>query len=214
MALYHSPSIVRTGLVLCLDAANIKSYPGSGTTWFDLSGNNNNATLTGTPTVSNGVFQFNGTTQYANVSSINFTSIPYTIMASARYSGSINGRIITSMNDNWLLGHWSNTTDNYYANGWITAVGAAATTTSWKLYSGTGDIALDQYSLYSGNTQLISNNNGGAAGPNGLSIGRLGTGAGSECSTCEVGFVLAYNLVLSSTEITQNFHALRGRYSL
>ena len=45
MALSHSPSIVTNGLVLCLDAANSKSYPGSGTTWTDLSGRGNNGTL-------------------------------------------------------------------------------------------------------------------------------------------------------------------------
>jgi len=45
MALAHSPRIVTDGLVLCLDAGNAKSYPGSGTTWTDLSGNGNNGTL-------------------------------------------------------------------------------------------------------------------------------------------------------------------------
>lgn len=212
MSLTHSPSIVTNGLVLCLDAKNTKSYPGTGTVWKDLSGNGNNATLFNSPTLSNGVFQFNGTTQYSTVSSINFTSIDYTIMASARYSGSINGRIITSISDNWLLGHWSNSTDNYYANGWVSASGASATTTSWKIYSGTGGIQQDQYSLYSGGQQLVSNNAGGSAGPNGLSFGRMGNA--TEYSTCEVGFVLAYNRVLSSTEITKNFNALRGRYGL
>lgn len=38
------------GLVLALDAANTKSYPGSGTTWTDLSGNGNNGTLQNSPT--------------------------------------------------------------------------------------------------------------------------------------------------------------------
>jgi len=38
-------NIVSNGLVLCLDAANTKSYPGSGTTWSDLSSNGNNGTL-------------------------------------------------------------------------------------------------------------------------------------------------------------------------
>jgi hypothetical protein len=38
MAKHHNPRIVTDGLVLCLDAANKRSYPGSGTTWFDLSG--------------------------------------------------------------------------------------------------------------------------------------------------------------------------------
>ena len=39
MAFHHSPQIVQSGLVLLLDAANTKSYPGSGTTWNDLTGN-------------------------------------------------------------------------------------------------------------------------------------------------------------------------------
>ena len=45
MALYHSPLVVTDGLVLYVDAANRKSYPGSGTTVYDLSGYGNNGTL-------------------------------------------------------------------------------------------------------------------------------------------------------------------------
>jgi len=41
MGVNYNTSIVTDGLVLCLDAANKRSYPGSGTTWFDLSGNAN-----------------------------------------------------------------------------------------------------------------------------------------------------------------------------
>ena len=40
MATEGGPNIVEEGLVLALDAGNTKSYPGSGTTWYDLSGNN------------------------------------------------------------------------------------------------------------------------------------------------------------------------------
>ena len=43
--LAHNPHIVTDSLVLYLDAANPKSYPGSGTIWYDLSGKGNNATL-------------------------------------------------------------------------------------------------------------------------------------------------------------------------
>ena len=85
MGVAYNTSIVTDGLVLCLDAANAKSYPGTGTTWYDISGNNNNATLYGSPVVSNGVFQFNGTTQYATVGSVNFASTNYTIIGSSRY---------------------------------------------------------------------------------------------------------------------------------
>lgn len=47
MGLLHSPLSPTDGLVLCLDSANRRSYPGSGNTWFDLSGNSNNGTLIG-----------------------------------------------------------------------------------------------------------------------------------------------------------------------
>jgi len=50
MALYHSPLVVTDGLVLYLDAANTKSYPGSGTAWNDLLQNGVNGTLTNGPT--------------------------------------------------------------------------------------------------------------------------------------------------------------------
>ena len=59
--------IVTNGLVLCLDAGNTKSYPGSGTTWTDLTSNGNNGTLTNGPTFNSsnvGSIVFNGTTQY------------------------------------------------------------------------------------------------------------------------------------------------------
>jgi len=45
MGQFYSPRIVTDGLVLALDAANSKSYSGTGTTWFDLSGNNNHGNL-------------------------------------------------------------------------------------------------------------------------------------------------------------------------
>ena len=70
MGLSHSPKIVTNGLVLALDAANNKSYPRSGTTWTDLSGNNNTGTLTNGPTFSNangGSIVFDGTNDYVGI---------------------------------------------------------------------------------------------------------------------------------------------------
>ena len=45
MSYNTGPKIVTDGLVLCLDAADRNSYAGSGTIWYDLSGNSNNASL-------------------------------------------------------------------------------------------------------------------------------------------------------------------------
>ena len=69
MAFSHSPKVVTDGLVLCLDAASKNSYPGSGTTWTDLSGNGNDGTLTNGPTFSSdkgGTIVFDGTDDYVD----------------------------------------------------------------------------------------------------------------------------------------------------
>ena len=74
MALAHSPSTVMNGLVLCLDAANSKSYPGSGDTWFDLSGRGNNGTLVngvGYDSGNGGSFSLDGVDDYSSVPSTN-----------------------------------------------------------------------------------------------------------------------------------------------
>ena len=44
MSAFGGPNIITDGLVLSLDAGNVKSYPGTGTTWYDKSGNGNNGT--------------------------------------------------------------------------------------------------------------------------------------------------------------------------
>jgi formylglycine-generating enzyme required for sulfatase activity len=77
--------IVSDGLVLWLDAGITPSYPTSGTTWTDLSGNNNNGTLVNGPTYSStngGSLVFDGTNDYVNISnssSFNFGSGDFTV---------------------------------------------------------------------------------------------------------------------------------------
>ena len=64
------PNIVYNGLVLHLDAANSRSYPGTGATWTDLSGNLQNFTLYNSPTFSSnkgGEILFSGANDYARI---------------------------------------------------------------------------------------------------------------------------------------------------
>jgi hypothetical protein len=68
MGIAYNPAIIRSNLVLCLDAANPKSYPGSGTTWTDLSGFGNNGTLingVGYSSDNLGSLSFDGVNDYA-----------------------------------------------------------------------------------------------------------------------------------------------------
>lgn len=70
MGVAYNPRIVTNGLVLCLDAGNAKSYPGSGITWVDLSGNGRNATLTNGPVYNSnngGSIIFDGVNDYAGI---------------------------------------------------------------------------------------------------------------------------------------------------
>ena len=70
MGFSRGPKIVTNGLVLALDAGSKKSYPGSGTTWYDLSGNGYTANLNNSPTFStsnNGVFDLDGTNDYIEI---------------------------------------------------------------------------------------------------------------------------------------------------
>jgi len=68
---YANGKIVTDGLVLCLNAADKNSYPGSGTTWTDISGNGNNGTLTNGPTFNSGnggSIVFDGVDDYTGLS--------------------------------------------------------------------------------------------------------------------------------------------------
>ena len=70
MATKGGPKIITDGLVLALDAANPKSYPGSGTTWTDLSNSGNDCTLTNGPSFSSGnkgSILFDGVDDYVNL---------------------------------------------------------------------------------------------------------------------------------------------------
>ena len=68
MGAYGGPDIPTNGLVLALDASSGRSYPGTGTTWYDLSGQGNNATLNnGTSWNSSGYMSTDGIDDYISV---------------------------------------------------------------------------------------------------------------------------------------------------
>ena len=150
MALSHSPSIVTDGLVLCLDAGNPKSYPGSGTTWTDLSGNGNNGTLVngvGYDSDNGGSLSFDGVNDYVTLGTpalMNGVQVPLTICLWARansfgeyntlwgvYSGIIEGRLYSLFRvDSGTLRYFtSNSSGGFQFNGSF-----APSTSVWNFY--------------------------------------------------------------------------------
>ena len=86
--MYYSPRIVNSGLILCVDAANKRSYIGSGTTWNDLSGNGYTGTLTNGPTFSaanQGSIVFDGTNDYVSTT-LQTLSRPFSLSVWVNFS--------------------------------------------------------------------------------------------------------------------------------
>jgi hypothetical protein len=111
MAFTRGANVVTNGLVLCLDAANIKSYSASSTTWFDMSGNNNTATLTAaTASIPSIEFTRTNNTRATisptlNLSTTNVITVDFwvnfkTLPAVSGYTGDY-GRLICELSDNF-----------------------------------------------------------------------------------------------------------------
>jgi len=217
MGTYYNPRIVTANLIACFDPGNLRTYSGSGTTISDASGNGYTGTLTNGPTystVNGGVFVLDGVNDFIDIP-INLTSTNYTIIGAARYV-TVGGRTFSAKNNNWLMGQWSSSTENYYAEGWVAGAGTGGPTpsdTNWRIYATTGNISSDNYALYvNGKLALTQSATGGSQGPNGFAIGSfLGT---SEFSNSQIGIFLVYNAVLTEAQIIQNFNAMRGRYGI
>ena len=215
MGTKYNPSVVRNGLIMYVDAANPRSYPGVGNTWYDLSGNNNNMTLVngvGFSTVNGGVLITDGTNDYIELYPFNLTTTNHTIMGASRYSGAIRGRIFTSRGggSNWLLGHWNNYVRSYYPNGDV-RLAVDAGNTYWYISSAVENYSADLWSLYSNGDLMVTNSNG-SQGPDGFAIGAWS--GNTEHSTAEIGFLMVYNRLLSAAEIQQNYNATKKRYGL
>ena len=215
MAFNNGPRIVTNGLVLCLDASDRNSYPGSGTTWYDVSNNGNHATLTNGPTFSTsngGIFTFDGSNDYADVS-LNLRNSNNTVLVIGRYV-TLTGRILGGISNNYLCGTWSTYTSQFYGEGWISGP-FGSQDTNWHIYQGStnngGAGTSGGTQFYNNGTGLVTNGSGGY-GPNGIRIGS--DGQFNEYANCQVAYVAAYNRCLTADEFIQNYNALKSRFNL
>lgn len=237
MALGHSPKIVTDGLVLALDAFNIKSFKNT-TTWFDLSGRNNHATMFGSvPVTTDGGASFDFSTVTginAPNASLGFTFASDMIPTTGSFtlscwiknpnstgqiglfsnSGAGNGYRfgIASGGIYWLIGPT-------YAEGSINFKSSLNTELWYNVIcvfdrSGTFHAGTPYIDLY---LNGVFQNSGL---PNATQTAFTSVAPGlvkSACCTLYKGKLSqfsAYSRALSADEIKQNFNALRGRYGL
>jgi hypothetical protein len=240
MAIFRGPKIVTNGLVLALDAADKNSYIGSGTTWKDLSGNNNTGTLTNGPTFSAGnmgSIVYDGVDDYVNLgnaSSIKMGSGNFTISTWVKIltqTGTPTFKlIITSKNAAAAAAGygfaWNNSVNKFL---WSTANGSSSseifTTNTWSSLEGVW-----------ANIVMIRQNgatNNGHFYINGVyeSLASAATVLNVDTATNMTiantadlnssywfkglyGITQIYNRALTATEVLQNYNATKTRFGL
>jgi len=223
-----SSGIVTNGLVLWLDAGISPSYPGSGTTWTDLSGIRNNGTLTNGPTFSSsngGSIVFDGSNDYIDLGS-NFTYQSFTISLWVN-AGSTQVQYADIFDNNhtnfrnFVLQQNNNNT-NQYAFGASDASGGIGGSVSINLTANTWtNISI----TFTPSDRVIAYVNGTFHSQGDLANNRnifyqaqvlrlAAWAAGGRNWNGRIASFISYNRVLSSAEILQNFNAQKALFGL
>lgn len=243
MSLLHSPRIVTNGLVLCLDAGNRKSYPGSGTSWRDLTSNNNDVTLVNGPTFNSSNFGgivFDGTNDYAtrsNVLMLGGKNKRLTVELAFYLPTGGGGYLITNERESGNTGHgwyYCNNSELYFeqhsrsVSPYIYYCKASSTGFSkiningWNMVSWA--VSIDVNSMFvnyliNGYTETITNSSlvwdSDITTEDNIDIGRLKNHFYAQpYSNCRIASVRIYNRLLTKEEQFQNFNATRGRFGV
>jgi len=227
MGFYRGPNIVTDELVLALDAGSTRSYPGTGTTWYDLSGNENNFTFSATPTISGGLFDNEGSV-YASRSAmpINSSTNGYTIEVCFKLNTSMgagyqnvfqNG---TSPNRHmvWYLGSSNNLNAIFHIpNSYNNISDTLSLNTFYYLqlvYNPSGSGSNGRRAWLNGVEKTVNNTAAGnvtAAGTSTIGIDNSLTSGQSDMS---YAFIRYYDKALTASEITQNYNAQKSRFGL
>lgn len=237
---YANGQIVTNGLVLCLNAADKNSYPGSGTTWRDLSGNVYNGTLTNGPTYSSsngGAISFDGTDDYIDVTSFNIDAGNAFTLEAFIKPNTVSGTqtIIkkNTSNDNWpifqmvlsganLYGYYSSIIYGQCLEGAYTT-NNPITTNSWYYIAfskGTGGyttmkLFINGISVSYSNYLYGSHINTIASSTKPIYIGRDLDGPNwINPFNGLMPIARVYNIQLSDQEISQNYNAMKTRFGL
>lgn len=224
MAFSYSPKIVTSGLVLYLDAGNSLSYPGSGTTWTDLSRSMLSGSLVNGPTYSSanlGSIVFDGGDDYTSLFSLNSTS-SLAINFWFKTTSTNAVKVITGMYNgggaDWWIGLLSNNTFNFSFGSPSKSDIASSMSVNDGLIryaSCVYDKNINTILLYiNGTLQSTGSTPSTVTQPGGnLTIGRFGDYDGYYWPGSIYNYKV-YNRALSAQEILQNYNATKGRFGL
>lgn len=218
MGFYRGPNTVTNGLVLALDAGNIKSYQSGSTIWYDKSGNNNNGTLTNGPTFSSGSIVFDAVNDYITASSslFAFGTGDFTIgvwIYPQSFSTYTHLIALSSQSDFALKANINDGQLYFYSPVFTTF----ASTTGWTLSLNTWNYVVFKRESFIAHSFLNSRPYGTKSGfNNNFTIQTLNihNGHPSEYAQCKMSTISIYNRALSAAEILQNYNATKGRFNL
>jgi hypothetical protein len=219
--------IIDSSVVLWLDPAQPTSYPGTGTTWIDLSTSNNTGTLTSASTFDRiegaGSFNF-AITNYATLATNLVPSGSRTIVIAFKTTDITTRAGIISTRDGaggWFVclnraggGNFTYSLNNVAANNDLQATNAITQTNTWYIAIITHDDVSDVGKIYINGNLIVTATMGEI-----LPISSLTSYVGREINSGNnfpgwIGSVIVYNRALTEDEATQNFNALRRRYGI
>jgi hypothetical protein len=232
------PDIVENGLVLYLDAANRRSYPGSGTSWVDLSGNNNTGTLTNGPTFdgeNGGSILLDGTNDF-----ISTGTTPIQLQGDSTFTISMWVKRLRNEGSNtgiWGFGGnvtnqgicswWNNNNNEITIDTWARATFTTGQTyplnewvyVSWQKIAGAmtraNCIVWKNLDSYTGTqlTILRAENVAPNINNQGITLGRIHPSYNVPVNF-QFSSVVVYNRTLTAQEIQQNYNATRSRFNI
>jgi hypothetical protein len=215
--------VVTDSMTLHLNANNAASYPGSGSTWFDLAGTADNITLVNSPAFTSGTpsyFTFNGSTQYGSGSAAN-------ILPSAAYTKSV-WFYLNAYYDNNLIssdsgGHFMYFGPSPHTTLWaghsnVTPFsGPGAFGSTYTLSLNTWYYAAVTYSIANGIKLYINgvlNNSTAMSAHTGNGSVNIAAFATGNNLNGRIAQVFCYSKELSATEVLQNFNSTKAIYGL
>jgi len=239
MGFSRGPNIVRDGLVLALDAASPKSYPGSGTTWYDIINGSSFLPDNGTPTYLSGTMvwdlerdsqnNFKSTNSVSTKTDSEYTRIawfnPETVVTGGHPCYILGNRI--GNNGDLVLGIAnSSLCYHQYTNANSTGDGSQDYTLSgtedlvagnWYMGAFSFNRSTTTCKLYV-NGVLDTTHTGTRPVGNGYSDEILIGGADSYIAgrtfDGKIAIAQHYNRVLTDSEISQHYNAFKSRFGL
>jgi len=220
MAITRGPSIVRDGLVLCLDAKDPNSYSGSGSTWSDVSSNDYDGTINGATYNSGGYFAFDGSDDFVNFGNVldSLTSLTLECFVkihaqSSSYNGIISKTLDNSNGYEMRMGTYTSTTTGVqfrYVGDNVNLSFGQLTNELWYHLVATGTSGSQKIYTNASLTTSSTSTSTPSSNTNSLVLGKLAYA--SLYADMDLASVRIYNRALSASEVLQNYNAQKSRF--